>query len=194
MARVVVFIASSAEMKKSSIPATLGPHKISVCYTGLGKVRATAAAYQQLTQSSFDLAINLGTCGSHRFEVGTLVEAMSFVERDVDLSAVGIPVGFFPGAEGKIVSQKKYLKNLPSAICGTGDRIDLVPPRVDCDIYDMEAFALAFVCKKLSVPLVVIKFISDSSVENVGTQWKENLIRGQESLLTQWHEIMNHLP
>ena len=140
------------------------------------------------------MAINLGTCGSHRFEVGTLVEAMSFVERDVDLSAVGIPVGFFPGAEGKIVSEKKYLKNLPNAICGTGDRIDLIPPRVDCDIYDMEAFALAFVCKKLSVPLVVIKFISDSSVENVGTQWKENLIRGQESLLTQWHEIMNHLP
>ncbi len=190
MARVVVFVASTAEIKKSSIASEYGPHQISVCYTGLGKIRAAVAAHEQLTAASFDIAVNLGTSGSHRLPIGTLAEVSAFVERDVDLSAAGLPLGVFPGADGRIVSPKKYLKNLSSVICGTGDRIDLKPPAVPCDIYDMEGFALAFVCQKLSLPFVSIKFISDSSTSGLGDEWKKSLAQAQDCLNTNFKQFL----
>ncbi len=194
MARVSVLIASSVEIKRSLLPAQSGPHQISVIYTGLGKIRACLAAYEGLRATPSELAINLGTCGSHTIPLGTVVEVSSYVERDVDLSVAGFQPGFFPGVEGKIISSKKYLKNLPQAICGTGDRIDLQPPRVICDVYDMEAFALAFVCQKLGVPFVSLKFVSDSSQKSVAAEWKNNLAKAQESLLIQLQEIINSIP
>ncbi len=194
MARVSVLIASSLEIKKSLVPAKIGPHQISVFYTGLGKIRASLAAFDHLKATPTDIVINLGTCGSHSIPVGTVVEVSAYVERDVDLSAVGLQPGFFPGNDGKIISSKKYLKNLPQAICGTGDRIDLHPPRVKCDVYDMEAFALAFVCRKLELPFVSLKFVSDASQNSVAAEWKDNLAKAQESLLIQLQEIIKIIP
>lgn len=194
MARVAVFIASPAEIKKDMIPAIIGSNEITICYTGLGKVRAAVAAYEHLSARPYDLAINLGTCGSHSIAIGQIVEVRAFVERDVDLSAVGIAPGFFPGAEGRMTAFKIFFDELPNVICGSGDCINLRPPKVDCDVYDMEAFALAFVCKKFFVPLVALKVVSDASDENSGSDWKKNLAHAQGHLISRLHKILNNFP
>ena len=194
MARVAVFVASSAEIKKNMIPAVIGLNEVNVCYTGLGKVRAAVAAYEHLSAMSYDLAINLGTCGSHKLPSGQIVEVTAFVERDVDLSAVGIAPGFFPGTEGRMTAAKKVFNDLQGVTCGSGDCIDLKPPEVDCDIYDMEAFALAFVCKKFSVPLMALKVVSDGSNEDTFRDWKKNLDQAQGHLINRLYEILNNFP
>ncbi len=183
MARVSVFIASPAEIKKTSIPVSFQAHEIIACYTGIGKLRSAVTAYQHLSASKYDIAINLGTCGSHQLSTGSVVEVGVFVERDVDLTAVGMLPGFFPGAEGKIISPKRYFKNLLSVTCGTGDRVDMTLPTVSCDIYDMESFALAYVCQKVSVPFLSIKFVSDASSVGLVEEWKKNRKLAEEILL-----------
>ena len=190
MARLAVFVASSAEIKKDLIPARMGSFEISVCYTGLGKVRSALSAQALLLKSPFDHAINLGTAGSHLLAPGTLTEVESFVERDVDLSVAGIKPGFFPGAEGQIKSGRKYFRDLPAAICGSGDRIDLRPPAVACDIYDMEAFGIALACQKLGLSLVALKYITDTSKGAVAEDWKKNLNQAQESLFGAFQQFI----
>jgi hypothetical protein len=62
------------------------------------------------------------------------------VERDVDLTAMQLPAGEFPGeSKTKVIETQKTFTNFKKATCGTGDRIDLAVPQVSCDVYDMEA-------------------------------------------------------
>lgn len=151
-------------------------HNIPVTYTGVGKLAAgfhLSEALHRCPQPP-ELVLNLGTAGSQTFSVGELVEASAYVDRDIDLSLAGFPRGDWPGQKSKIESTKK-ISNLNSGICGSGDHLEKFPSQVSCDLMDMEAYALAWVCRQKSIPFAAIKFITDVSNENLRSDWKSQL-------------------
>lgn len=146
----------------------------SVFYCGVGSVRATHHMTQWLQQHKPDRVINLGTVGSHNFKQGDLVECTSFVQRQ--------PNDFLK-MPSQILKTPAALTNLPQAVCGSGDFIETSAPITACDVFDMEAYALAFTCQKMNTPFHCIKYVTDSSNESLVQDWQKNLNQAALTLL-----------
>lgn len=162
---------------------------IEVHYCGIGKINAAFKATDLLLTQKYKNIVNLGTAGSHKLKPGELVECVGFVERDMDLTAVGFPRGQVPKDphSGKILIEA--MTSYPKGICGTGDHIELREPKLECDLMDMEAYAIAKVCRKLNVRFQAFKYITDSSDENTRKDWNSHLRRASEALLQVFCEI-----
>jgi adenosylhomocysteine nucleosidase len=102
----------------------------------------------------------------------------------MDLSPLGMKRGITPMDEipGKI-NGTRISKLKDFGICGTGDSFEIGPPKVECDLVDMEAFAIAKVCKKMQIPFYAVKYITDGSDHNAHNDWFENLKPASRSLL-----------
>jgi adenosylhomocysteine nucleosidase len=66
----------------------------------------------------------------------------------------------------------------PKVVCGTGDTFVTKKPEIDCDVVDMEAYAIAKICKKHKVEFLCYKYISDSADDNASSDWTENVAKG----------------
>lgn len=150
---------------------------IKVYYTGVGKVKATYAAVKLIELHKPKWVLNLGTAGSKRFSVGQLVECTQFVQRDT--------ADLFP----QKIYKTTAITDLPEAICGTADFVEFAEPRVACDIFDMEAYALAYVCDQQKIKFNSIKYITDSSDKNVLADWSKNIEAAGKALLAQFKKI-----
>ena len=150
---------------------------IKVYYTGVGKVKVTYAALKLIEQHKPKWVLNLGTAGSKRFSVGDLVECTQFVQRDA--------AALFP----QKIYKTTAITDLPEVICGTADFVELAEPRVACDIFDMEAYALAYVCDQQKIKFNSIKYITDSSDKNVLADWSKNIEAVGKALLAQFKKI-----
>ena len=64
----------------------------------------------------------------------------------------------------------------PGVVCGTGDKFAISTPEIDCDIVDMEAYAIAKTCLKQEIDFRSFKYISDSADEKRGTREQINEI------------------
>ena len=148
---------------------------VKVHYTGVGKVKATYAALKLIEIHKPEWVLNLGTVGSKKIKPGQLVEAVRFVQRDPLFAQ-------FP----QKIFETKPLTALPAVICGTADFVEYGEPKVACDIFDMEAYALAYVCDQMKVKFNSIKYISDSSDENILKDWKGSLGDASAALLAQF--------
>jgi len=82
----------------------------------------------------------------------------------------------------------------PSLVLGTGDQFvhELEPWLVlnDIDIVDMEAYAIAAVCKKMNVNLTCYKYVTDY----VGTPhqadvWQERVADGVDEFLRVMNDV-----
>ncbi len=74
---------------------------IPVLYTGVGKVNAAIALTRRLAALARDggrlpLVVNFGTAGSARLPAQTLVACRRFVDRDMDVGALGFAPGVTP--------------------------------------------------------------------------------------------------
>ncbi|MES3036564.1 MAG: 5'-methylthioadenosine/S-adenosylhomocysteine nucleosidase [Bdellovibrionota bacterium] len=159
---------------------------IPVYYTGIGKVNAAFQATKFILESGCSQVLNLGTAGSHVFPTHSMIECSGFVQRDMDLTPLGFPLGETPMEEdpawkGLIPGTKLY-PHLKKGICGTGDRFEVGPPAVDCQLVDMEAYAMAKVCKKLKVNFISIKYITDGSDHQAHNDWSANLKLSAQAL------------
>ncbi len=159
---------------------------IKVYYTGVGKVKATYAAVKLIELHKPKWVLNLGTAGSKRFSVGDLAECTQFVQRDMGFSAAaGVGADPFP----QKIYKTTAITDLPEVICGTADFVELAEPRVACDIFDMEAYALAYVCDQQKIKFNSIKYITDSSDKNVLADWSKNIEAVGKALLAQFKKI-----
>lgn len=122
---------------------------IPVYYSGIGKVNAALTAMDLIHKVKPKLVLNLGTAGSSKFDTHSLVEVNTFVQRDMDITPLGFKMGETPFDEIPLeIVLEPYFTDLPSGICGTGDTFEVGPPKVSCDLVDMEGYAIAKVCKK----------------------------------------------
>lgn len=156
---------------------------IEVHYCGIGKVNAAWKTTELILKNPGKKILNLGTAGSPKLKTHDLVECTSFVQRDMDIRPLNFPLGLTPMDEipGEIQGTRIF-KGLEHGVCGTGDRFEVGPPELACDLVDMEAYAMAKVCKRYSVDFVSIKYITDGSDDQAHKDWQANLLKGAQAL------------
>jgi adenosylhomocysteine nucleosidase len=163
--------------------------EVDVVYTGVGKINAAYSLTRRLIslrEASHAplLVLNLGTAGSSKFAVGALVACDEFVQRDMDASALGFERGATPyDASGIALKFPTVFPHLPRGVCGSGDNFETCASDLRCDVFDMEAYALARVCALEGVDFACVKFITDGANAEAAQSWQANLARASRAWL-----------
>ena len=147
--------------------------------SGCGKINATIATMKAI-HDGHNLIINYGSAGTVG-DVSGLVEVTGYVDRDMDAIALGFKLGQTPFENGVMIGNK-------GIVCGSGDEFATSKPKIQCDIVDMEAYAIAKTCLKEKINFRCFKYISDSADENSANDWEENVHKG--NLL--FAELLHH--
>jgi adenosylhomocysteine nucleosidase len=154
-----------------------------VLFTGVGKVNAAAALARRLAERRLAgrvprLVVNFGTAGSRHFDTHALVGCDRFVQRDMDVSPLGFPRGHTPFDDhGSELAFTARFPHLPAGRCGTGDSFETGPVALACDVVDMEAYALAKVCRLEGLDFACAKYITDGADHAAAGDWQSNLPR-----------------
>jgi adenosylhomocysteine nucleosidase len=152
-------------------------------YTGIGKVNAAYALTKHIAVRRPPLIVNLGTAGSRRHPGGTLINPTSFVQRDMDATLLGFEKFQTPFSSDPVVLEYgDAVSGLTQGICGTGDNFESVEGAGAFDVVDMEAYALALICKRENIPFLCLKYVSDGADENAGGDWNAALHKASEAL------------
>jgi adenosylhomocysteine nucleosidase len=183
--RIILFVALQSELPKDKIP-----DGVEVYYTGVGKVNAAIKAAEVIfTARTFGatrsdiLVLNYGSAGSNTLPKGTLADCKYFIQQDMNT-----PFGkqhstpfdelLYPHiTEPTIEFGTGY-------VCRTQDRFENNPQ----GIFDMEAYAIAKVCKINGFDFTAYKYISDSGDES---DWEENHDKGADLFLKELNKILN---
>ena len=166
-----------------------------VVYTGVGKVNATYELtaelfFQKKISHLPKLIINFGTAGSREIPIHTLVDCTQFIQRDMDVTALGFKIGETPFERSSDSSMIDFshIKNPigKNLCCYTGDSFatDLTPYD---DVVDMEAYALAKTCWKEGIDFVSYKYISD---DGNADDWEKNCGKGIKEFKKLLNEIL----
>jgi adenosylhomocysteine nucleosidase len=165
-------------------------HGIPVLYCGVGKVNAAYALTRRLADYRHSGApaphvINFGTAGSRRHPTASLLECHAFVQRDMDVSGLGVPLGTTPFDAGvpARLDFPPVFPHLQPAICGTGDSFATSECAVECDVLDMEGYALAKVCWLERTRFTAVKWVTDGADDAAGADWQSNLHHAAERFL-----------
>ena len=172
---------------------------IPVLYTGVGKVNAAHALTRKLAdyrhaQRPPPLVINFGTTGSRCFATGMLVACHRFIQRDMDLSALGFAPGVTPFEDiPALLEFPALFSELPNAVCGSGDAFVTGVTTSPCDVIDMEAYALAKVCLQEQVQFACAKYVTDGADHQAADDWQSNLPKAAASFLDLYHSIYRRI-
>ena len=164
--------------------------------SGIGKVNA--AVYTQVLIDHFgvDYVINTGVAGAidPALRIGDILISTDAVQHDMDVSALGDPVGTIPrlaesyfkadetlvrlaqeaGAEtaegyqillGRVASGDQFI--------GTKDGKDRIRKTVQGDCAEMEGAAIAHACWLNRIPFVIIRAISDGADEEADLSYEQ---------------------
>ena len=169
---------------------------VSVLYTGLGKVNAAYRLARALSEHRAKYGVvprvvNFGTVGSPKLGAGSVVSCRRFVQRDMDVSGLGFALGTTPFEDVPAMLEFAPLfSHLPEGVCGTGDRFETGKPLVDCDVIDMEGYALAKVCHLEGAEFGAVKFVTDGADGNAGVDWQANLPRAARAFVDQYARLL----
>jgi adenosylhomocysteine nucleosidase len=143
-------------------------------FVGIGKVNATYHLQKHLSVNKPSIVVNLGTAGSSKHVGGEVVCCTRFVQRDMDVTALGFEKYQTPfSTEPVVLEYGLSLPNLAEETCGTGDNFEVSHATSAYDVVDMEAFSLAWVAKQEGVPFLCLKYISDGADGEAATDWQE---------------------
>ena len=152
-----------------------------VLYTGVGKVNAAAVLARRLAEircagSALPLVANLGTAGSRTIPAHTLVACNRFAQRDMDVGGLGFAPGVTPFDETPpVIEVPAVFKHLPQLMCSTADSFATDLHAVDGDVVDMEAYALARVCRAENARFACAKYITDGADADSASHWQTAL-------------------
>ena len=143
-------------------------------HTGAGKINATYNLTKLIHKYKPDEIINFGTAGAITKNLEGVIECTQFFQRDMDVSALlNLKIGETPFDDiNEIILSKSGYS------CGTGDSFVTRAIPINVDVVDMEAYALAKVCKLEKVNFRCFKFISDNADDSAGLDWIENCKKG----------------
>jgi adenosylhomocysteine nucleosidase len=146
-----------------------------VIFCGVGKINAAATTAEIIQIFRPKRIINFGTAGGITVNSG-LHRCGQFTQRDMMCE----PLGFKPGQtpyEDEIV-----IKIGDGLVCSSGD--NFVTNSVnDADIVDMEAYAIAKICKTRIIDFMCYKYVTDSANENAAKDWNEMVAEGEKEYL-----------
>ncbi len=145
-------------------------------YTGVGKINATYNLTKIINKYKPTEIINFGSAGTLNRKLNGLIECTKFYQRDMDVTALmSLKIGQTPydNINEIINSENGYS-------CGSGDNFVTGKVPLNTDVVDMEAYALAKVCKLENINFRCFKFISDNADENASKDWVKNNEKGAE--------------
>ena len=143
-------------------------------HIGVGKVNATYNLTKLIHKHNPSEVINYGTAGTIKKELSGLVEVTKFYQRDMDVRGLlDIKLGETPFDD-----INEILNFNEGYSCGTGDSFVNKQIEMDVDLVDMEAYALAKVCKLEGIKFRCFKYISDNADDSASIDWLENCKKG----------------
>jgi adenosylhomocysteine nucleosidase len=181
---IILFVALESELPKELVPPN-----VSVFYTGVGKTNAAIKATEVLTGLNGGLkpfnaiVLNYGSAGSNTIPKGTLADCRYFIQNDMYT-----PFGKTHETpfDSEIYPEIKEptIEFGTGYVCRTQDKFEDNPQ----GIFDMEAYAIAKVCKINHFDFTAYKYISDAGDSD---EWKENHSKGASLFLEQLKKIQN---
>ena len=154
-------------------------------HTGVGKINATYNLTKLIHKHKPTEVINYGTAGAIKKGLSGIVECTKFYQRDMDVRGLlDLKLGETPfdNLNGIINSEDGYS-------CGSGDNFVNKQIEMEIDLVDMEAYALAKVCKLEGIDFKCFKFISDNADSNASLDWIENCKKGAKLFHTKMNEF-----
>jgi len=147
-----------------------------VLHCQIGKVNAAHALTRHIANSRPELVINLGTAGSRKHPGGAIINPTQFIQRDMDVTALGIEIFKTPFSDDPItIEHGLRFEHLPGGTCGTGDNFDASQAASAFDVVDMEAYALALICQREKIPFACLKYVSDGANDDAHIDWHDAL-------------------
>jgi len=160
-----------------------------VLHCGIGKVNAAHALTARLHKARPAIVINMGTAGSRKHKGGAIVNCVGFVQRDMDVTALGFPKFQTPFSSDPVqIDYGHKIDGLPQGVCGTGDNFDASEAAAGFDVVDMEAYALALICARENIPFLCLKYVSDGADGAAHKDWAAALHHAAEQLKTALHK------
>ena len=175
---MIILVALVDELSKEDL------NEPQIEHMGVGKINAAIKTTEVIRKYSPELIINYGTAGCLNKDISGLVEATNFFQRDMDASPLGIKIGETPFEES---FEFHFGRNGLS--CGTGDSFVTNTPELITDLVDMEAYAIAKICKMNHIDFRCFKYISDQADDNASNDWKKNVARGKKLFINKIKEI-----
>lgn len=179
--QIIVFVALESEL-----PQDLIPNGVDIYYTGVGKVNAAIKATEVLSGllPNFNATVlNYGSAGSNTLPKGTLADCRYFIQNDMNT-----PFGKTHETpfDSEIYPEIKEptIEFGTGYVCRTQDKFEDNPQ----GIFDMEAYAIAKVCKIYGFDFTAYKYISDGGDID---EWEENHSKGKELFVEQLNKILN---
>jgi adenosylhomocysteine nucleosidase len=155
-------------------------------FTGVGKVNAAHRLTRRLAEERAlgraPLVVNFGTAGSRRFRTGALVACRRFVQRDMDVTSLGFSPHETPFEDvPRELEFPEMFPELEHGVCGSGDRFEAASAAPSWDLVDMEAYALAKVCRLEGAPFACAKYVTDGADTSAAIDWHANLPHAAEA-------------
>lgn len=195
MARLTdTMVVMALEAESDGVFAKAG---VPVLYSGVGKVNAAIALTQALGRlrhagAPLPLVLNFGTAGSRTHPAGTLLACHEFVQRDMDVRGLGFALGVTPfDADPAALSFGPVFRELTPAVCGSGDSFAMSDCGVGCAVVDMEAYALAKVCKSMGAAFGCVKYVTDGADASAAGDWQGNVHKAADEFLRLYRAVRN---
>ena len=154
-------------------------------YTGVGKINATYNLTKIINKYKPKEVINFGTAGAIDRELNGIIECTKFYQRDMDVTGLmNLKIGQTPFDE-----INEIINSNDGYSCGSGDNFVTSGISIKVDVVDMEAYALAKVCKLENIKFRCFKFISDNADETANSDWIKNCEKGAKLFKHKLKEI-----
>ena len=146
---VVLCVADEDEISPSEVP-------FPVVFTGMGKMRMFSALvkwHETLAEGQNPVILNIGSAGSAKYPIGTIVNCTRFFNGGCELVHDCIEV---PGDGASVFSGDYFMSTQtfsPEQVKELSQQYDL---------FDMEAYAVAQFCKMYDIPFYCLKAVSDN--------------------------------
>ena len=148
---------------------------------GVGKIKAAIATMKAIQQYQPARIINYGTAGSLNSSFSRGIYEIAVVgQRDMDVRALGSKLGETPYSKEHWITLSD-VETRPTLT--SGDSFVSSIPELASDLVDMEAYAIAMVCRDQKIPLEVYKFVSDNADAEAPKTWEENVNAGSEQFI-----------
>jgi adenosylhomocysteine nucleosidase len=131
-------------------------------YTGVGKVNAAIKSSLIVKTLKPKIVINFGTAGSCNRELSGLIECGVFTDRD---------------DSSRFNKDSKIITDNTLTTISTGDNF-ITEKSEGCDLVDMEAYAIAKVCRISNTNFKCYKYVTDYVGSNSIQEWEDNVHKG----------------
>lgn len=181
--RILVTYACQDEFTEVKFPGIVGTEEVYVGYlrTGIGKAKSAFYMADAITHGQPDLVINMGTAGAVHHQVGDIFVCRRFIDRDMQkLEAFGVE---WEIDSSELLSARGFCQHWPEGgVCNTGDTFLTEIGQVQGDVFDMEAYSQALVCRAKQVPFIAVKYVTDIIGQNSVKHWEDKLADARQAL------------